>query len=240
VVVTVAIRLRGHARKILRATPRAGVLFTGIAFLPTQSGSISLSPPGVQLRAIEGLSSESQPSLNRPSLYGNFLPPAAAPDEALTFGFSWSAVGLTEPLGIESSISASLNGAVPDYTDQFGGGDTPAGSAATIGSGTPAAARTVCEPFSRQLQRVGEYWNDYSIGGSPVKLAGNLASDPTRGPTGDSPNVLPQGPAGAWCRPPLPFADSSPLASRAFWTPIILVLSAVGVLWLSRGVRLPP
>jgi hypothetical protein len=40
--------------------------------------------------------------------------------------------------------------------------------------------------------------------------------------------------------PPLPFADSSPLASRAFWTPIILVLSAVGVLWLSRGVRLPP
>lgn len=237
-VVTVPVSMRRRMLKFFRSTPRASVLLAGIASLPTQSGSISLLPPGAQLRAIEGVPKVPQPDAIEP--YGNFLPPAGGLEPALTFGFGWSLTGLADALGVDPIVSASLNGTVSDAADQFGVLGSATGPAATVGAAAPPATRTLCEQLPPQLQAFGEYWNNHSAGGRPVQLAANLSTDPTQDPSGDPSNLPRQGSAGAWCRPsPVPFADSSPLASRTFWTPIILVLCAIAVLWLSRGVGLP-
>lgn len=240
-VVTAAVRMLRGARWIWQSTPRAGVLLAGIASLPTQSGSISLLPPGAQLRAIEGLPSGPQMREIEPAPYGIFSQPAAGFAPALTSGFSWTLVGLAEAQGSDAIISASLNSALADAADLFGVADSAAGPSTTGATPTPAAIPTVCEQLPQQLQAFTEYWNNHSVSGPPVQLAVNLPTDPVRGPSGDPANLHWPGPPGAWCPPsPLPFTDSSPLANRAFWTPVAFLLSCVAVLWLSRGFRLPP
>ena len=220
------------------STPRASVLLAGIASLPVQSGNVSLLPPTAQLRTIEGVQKAPEPDGIEP--YGNFLPPAGGLKPALTFGFGWSLTGLAEALGVDPIVSASLNGTVSDAADQFGVLGVATGPAETVGAAASPVTRTMCEQLPRQLQAFGEYWNNHSAGGLPVQLAANPSMDPTQGPSGDPSNLPRQGSPGAWCRPsPVPFAYSSPLASRTFWTPIILVLGAFAVLCLSRGVRLP-
>lgn len=239
--VKLAVKMHRHARRIWWSTPRASVLLAGIALLPTQSGSISLLAPREQLRAIEGLPGRPQVRAVGPSLYGDFVPPAGGLDPALTFGFSESLVGPAEAQGPDSVISASANGTVSDAADQFSVGGSATRLTEAVEAPTPVATGIVCEQLPQQLQAFGEYWNNHSVAGPPVRLSANISADPVRGPSGDPSNLPWPGPAGAWCRPlPLPFADSSPLASRAFWTPVAFVLFGIAVLWLSRGVKLPP
>jgi hypothetical protein len=236
VVVTLAVTMRWRARKTRRSTASAGVLLAGIGFLPTQSGSISLLPAQEQLRAIEGLST-GLPLAVESAPYGNFLSPAGGLDPALAFGFSPVAVGLGEAQGVDPAIGSTLS----DATERFGVGGSATGPSTMSGAVIPADTRNLCGQMPQQLQAFGNYWDHQLGGGPPVQLASNIATDPVQGSSGDPANLPWQGPAGAWCRPaPLPFAESSPLASRAFWTPVALVLSGVAVFWLSRGFKLPP
>jgi hypothetical protein len=220
---------------------RAGVLFAGIASLPTQSGSISLLPPNEQLRAIEGMQTE--PLWRKIELMpnGNFLPPAGGLAPALTSGFSWTMVGLAEAQGSDPPITASLNSAVSNPADLFGVAESAGGLSTIAAIPTLRAAPTMCEQLPQQLQAFTQYWNNHSISGPPVRFAEDPPTDPVRGPSGDPANLSWPGAPGAWCPPAaLPFApDSSPLANRAFWTPIAFLLSGLLVFWLSRGFKMP-
>jgi hypothetical protein len=240
-VVNLMANLRALLRRIEFPWPRAGVLFAGLASLPTQSGSISLLPPSEQLRAIEGTQREPLWRDIEPMPYGNFLPPTGGLAPALTSGFSWNLLGLAEAQGSDSIITASLNSAVADAAGLFGVASAAAGPLTTGTTPTLAGAQTVCEQLPQQLQTFTEYWNNHSVSGPPVSLAANLPTDPVRGASGDPANLAWPGPPGAWCPPStLPFApDSSPLANRAFWTPIAFLLSGLLVFWLSRGFKLP-
>jgi uncharacterized membrane protein YhaH (DUF805 family) len=100
---------------------------------------------------------------------------------------------------------------------------------------------------ARELQVGGEYWNGQAVSTSPVQFprgvfAGGDLANPlgSLGPAGDPANISGPGPAGSWCRPGAPpFSTSSPLASRAFWIVVIVVLVALAVFWLSRGFKVP-
>ena len=229
-----------HRARRTRSLPYASVLLAGIAVLPTQSGSISLLPPGQQLRAIEGLPSG---SAAQATPYGDFLSPTGSLNPALSFGFGWNAVGLSEIQGSDPTIMAFLNAAVSPGGAEFGVG---AGPAPDDTAGAPAGIHMVCEGLPWQLQAGGEFWNTQAVSVTPVQFpwgqfASNALGDPTQGPSGHPSNVSAPDPAGAWCRPPaVPFAQSSPLMSRTFWMPIGIVLLGIAVLWLSRGVKLPP
>jgi hypothetical protein len=254
VVVTAGPKAPRAARRVWRSIPRAGVLLAGIVFMPPQSIGNSLLHSGNQLSAVEELAREPQLRGIQPARSGSefgvkagsqyrtnfpFPPATAGLSPAQTYGFSWSLVGLGEAQGSDPVIGAALASAVSSGNEQFGVSASSADR--LVGAvGPEAVARAVCEQVPQQLQASGLYWNDHSVGGPPVRFAASVSTDPIRGPSGDPANLRWPGPVGEWCRPPaLPFGDSSPLANRAFWTPIVFVLLGVAVLWLSRGVRLP-
>jgi hypothetical protein len=217
----------------------AAALFAGIAVLPTQSGGISLLPPRLQLRTIDESSSGSQ----LPP-YGNFVPPGL-PDPALPFAFSSRSFGVPRIWGSDPNMPALLNFSVSVDVNEFGIDQNTADALPNIDVAAPGGIKVVCEQMPQEMQAGGEFWNTQAGSGWPVqfplrRFAPNTLSDPTQGPSGDPSNVTARGPAGGWCRAPtLPFADSSPLASRVFWTPIVFVLFVITVFWLSRGFKLP-
>ena len=160
--------------------------------------------------------------------------------------------GATGPPAMGASSSAlagQLDGTVSTATDQFG---VVGGPAWTVRRVAPGSLQIVCNAqMPLQLQAGGEFWSAQAISAAPGQFpaAEFIASsyvnpdnlgDPTLDPRGDRSNLSLPGPEGAWCQaPPVRFDQSSPLASRTFWTPFALVLAGVGVLWMSRGVRLP-
>ena len=225
---------------IMVQLPRATVLLAAVAVLPTQSGSISLLPPRLQLRAIAGSSS----GLQLPP-FGNFVPPSGLPDPALAFAFRSRSMGVPRTWGSDPSMAARLNFNVSVDDNEFGLDQDRADALPTIGMAVPGGIQAVCEQAPQELQAGAEFGNTRAGSGWPVQFplhqfAPNALSDPTQGPSGDPSNVAAPGPAGAWCRAPsLPFVDSSPLASRVFWTPIAFVLFVITVFWLSRGFKLP-
>lgn len=190
------------------------------------------------------------PGANGFTIGGGEAPGAAAagwPNPSSSLVFGQGAIGSTEMQGFGSTISRLVDGSAG--TDEFGvgRGPVPRARGAALGS-----IQIMCDAqLPAQLQVGGEFWSAQAVSAAPVQFpprefTGNLLAnpdslgDPTLGPSGDRSNLSPPGPAGAWCRPPpVPFAYSSPLAGRVFWTPFALILAAMAVLWLSRGVRLP-
>jgi hypothetical protein len=202
----------------------AATMLAGIAFLPSKPGTISLLPEEMQRQVV-----------GTPS-YGSFLPSTNQLDPSLSFQFSTSPEAQLATQGSDPVVTGFVSGAVlaPDNALGLGGGATS--FAPTIISGE--GVQTACGELARQLQSLGKYWNGRTVSGMPGLLAANSAAVSGGG---NSSNLSLEGRAGAWCRPaPVPFADSSPLASRAFWQPIAVVSFGVVVFWLSRGVRLPP
>jgi hypothetical protein len=240
VVVTVTNRMRQRARGIWPSLPRATLLLAGISILPTQFGGISLMPAGAQLRPTEQLRTGMQARAINPLSYLEFVPATGQLDPSLRFSFSWSDAGLAQTQGSDPAITVLLNSAVLATPEEFGVGGSTVGSAPTARTGARAWTLIACEQLAEQLQTGGEHWNTISTSSTPVQLTANIPAHPIQGSTGYLYNLASQGPAGAWCRPgPLPFAYSGPLANRAFWTPIAVVLFGVAVLWLSRGIKLP-
>jgi hypothetical protein len=241
VVVKITNRMRQGAGRTRSSLPCVTVLLAGISILPTQSDGISLMPAGAQLHAIEQLRTGLQTRAIKPLSYLEFVPPQGQLDPSLTFSFNWSDAGLGQTQGSDPAVTALLNSTVSTTPEEFGVGG---GSAPTAREGAPTWTRIACEQLAEQLpdqlQTGGERWNTNSAASPPVQLAANIPAYSIQGPTGYLSNLPSQGPVGAWCRPgPLPFASSGPLANRAFWTPIAVVLFGAAVLWLSRGVKLP-
>jgi hypothetical protein len=224
---------------------RATVLLGGIAILPTQSGNISLLSSEAQLRAIEGLVSGSQIAL---PLYGDFTSPAGSPDPALSFAFSANALALLQNQGSDPAVAASINRSVTLGADEIAEGR--GGSVPTVRGAASGEMHAICsvDQTETQLQGGGEFWTTQAVSATPVRfpsgvfLGNSLIADPLAlGPTGDRSNLQSPGPAGSWCRPgPVPFSQSSPLESRAFWIIVFFPLVAGFVFWLSRGVKLHP
>ena len=222
------------------------VLLAGAALIPGPADNASSLPLTLQLGALYGSTALSPPP-TAPLAFGDvapleFLPPAALPATAglalsLPSDFSWTAPPLAPALVPGPTTDG---GAAPPFAAD--GGPTAPAVALPVGAG---AVRSACAPVVQQLQAAGRYWNAVSVGAPPVRLSPPPRAiaplvDPIRGPGGDRTNVSAPGPAGAWCRPPpVPFAESSPLAGRGFWLPVAVALFGVTVFWLSRGLRMP-
>ena len=229
-----------HARRYCWSLSRATVLFAGIAVLPTQPGSISLWSSGAE-------------HAMAPTDYCSFAAPIGLADRAWSFAFGWSAVGpMPQTQGSDPAVTALLYGTVFASAEQYGvggGGPPPTVRGAAPGSGI----HPVCidDETAMRLQAGGKFWTAQAMSGAPVQFplgvfsgsaldVANPLGDPTIGPSGDRSNLLPPGLAGAWCRPlPVPFAQSSPLASRTLWVWIVALLVMVFVFWLSRGWKMP-
>lgn len=210
----------------------AAVLLAGIGLLPGQPARIPLL--------------ETPPRL--PAHYGDYIPgtqqleptmwlPSTAPLAGLPGG---GLAGLPQEQGSDGFTTGMINGALLDPSDETGMGS----GASRSGPIVPAAPEGVswfgCEQMPAQVRTGGLYWNGQTSLSVPAVLAPNVPGDPVAGPTGDPSNLVAEGRAGAWCRPaPLPFADSSPLANRAFWLPVAILLIGICLFILSRGVKLP-
>jgi hypothetical protein len=164
---------------------------------------------------------------------------------------TWSTVGpRPETLSPDPAVTALLREAVSADAEEFG---VRGGSVPTIRGAAPWGSQWVCgdDQLAVRLQDGGQFWIAQGVRAAPVQfppgvLTGsfleiaNSLGNPTQGPGGDRSNLPPPGPAGAWCRPvPVPFDQSSPLASRTFWLPVIVVLVGFVVFWSSRGLRMP-
>ena len=245
-VVRVAVAMGRHPNSARWSLTRATALLGGIAILPTQSGNIALLSPQAQLRAIEGVTSGSQMAAIAPSLYGDFVSPTGSPDPALSFAFAAIPLGLPQNQGSDPAVAASINRSVSPGADEIAEGRGRPVSALT--GAVPGGIHAICsaDETETQLQGGGEFWTTQAVSATPVRfpsgvfLGNSLVSDPLAlGPTGDRSNLQPPGPAGSWCRPgPVPFSESSPLESRAFWIIVSLPLVAGFVFLLSRGVKL--
>jgi len=223
---------------VWRTLPSAVLMLAGAVVLPTPSADVS--PLSVQLRAIAG----SPQSLALPASelgYVTALPAAPLPPTA---GLGLS---LPSPFGWALDPIAGITTQV----DEAAAADASLAAATTIAAprlrrAAPGSIHIDCEWAAQTLQSGGEFWNTLPLGAMPNRLAppvrlGASLADPARGPSGDRSNLPPPGPAGAWCRPPpVPIADTSPLANRNFWIPALLVAFGVGVFWLSRGLEMPP
>jgi hypothetical protein len=241
VVVMLIDRMRQNKRGTQPSLPRVSVLLAGISILPTQSGGISLLPAGAQLHAIDELRTGLQATETKPLSYLEFVPPAGQLEPSLKFGFSWSGAELPQTQGSEPAVTALLNSTVSASSDEFGVGGGAMGSVLTARAVAPAWTPISCEQLGDQLQTGGRRWNRISTSNTPVQLAENASAHRIQGSISYPSNLPSQSPGAAWCRPgPLQFASSGPLANPAFWTPIAVVLFGVAVLWLSRGVNLPP
>ena len=247
-VVRGAVAMGRHPSSNRWSLPRATVLLGGIAILPTQSGNISLLSPEAQLRAIEGLTSGSQMAAIAPPLYGDFASPAGSTNPALSFAFDANALGLPQNQGSDTAVGASIHRSVSPGADEIAEGR---GSPVPTDRGAvPRGIHAICsaDQTEIQLQGGGEFWTTQAVSATPVRfpsgvfLGNSLVADPLAlGPTGERSNLQPPGPAGSWCRPgPVPFSQSSPLESRAFWIIVFFPLVAGFVFWLSRGVKLHP
>ena len=244
-VVRVAVAMRRHASSDRWSLPRATVLLGGIAILPTQSGNSSLLSAEAQLRAIEGLASGSQMAAIAPPLYGDFASPAGSPDPALSFAFAADELGLPQNQGSDPAVAASINHSVSPGADEIAEGR--GGPGPTVRRAAPGGIHAICsaDQTEVQLQGGGEFWTTQAVSATPVRfpsgvfLGNSLVANPLAllGPTGGRSNLQLPGPAGSWCRPgPVPFSESSPLESRAFWIMVSLPLVAGFVFLLSRGV----
>ena len=211
---------------------RAAFLFAGFGFLPSQ-------PAGIPL-----LLTLPQPS----PLYGDYTPSTQqfettlwfAPNATLAELPGGGLAGLPQEQGSDGFISGTINNALLDPEDQAGVGTSPDGFGLSIAAAPDGATEYGCGQLPGQIQSGGQYWNIRTSGRVLASLAANAPGDPVEGPTGDPSNLLAEGPASGWCRPrPLPFTYSSPLASRAFWIPVAVLLLGAGLFLLSRGVRLP-
>ena len=207
---------------------RAATMLAGIGFLPSQPATVSLLPREMQRQVVGSPSN------------GSFPQSANQLDPLLSFQSGTSLEGQSGKQGSDSAVATLVNGTVLGADNALGDNTLGLGGSATSFApaiNSPAGVRAACEGLVGQLQSAGNYWNGQTVSGIPGLLA---ATSTAVSMGGNSANLSPEGRAGAWCRPaPLPFTESSPLASRAFWQPIAVVSFGFMVFWLSRGIKLP-
>jgi len=224
------------------------------AFLPpTQltfsSGSSAIGP--MPMSQSMGLDPAASTMLN--NILQEGLLPGGDSAGSEEFGVGWS--GAVIPLNGDvvglSGAGIASSGVVAGVT---GGMSSATSAVGTLPATTSAGGlQPVCsdDQLAKQLHDSGAVWNGEGADASPVSFpprvfagskinSANALGDPTLGPSGDRSNLVKLGPAGAWCRPaPTPFSQTSPLTSRLFWIPIIVLFVSFVVFWLSRGLKMP-
>jgi hypothetical protein len=188
-----------------------------------------------------------------PTTYGNFALPIGSPDPAW-FAFEWNTVGLWET---DPSLTASIHATISAETEEIDlGGPVSHGRGGPVSHSRTAARggiHPICDEnqLPKRLQAGMEFWDAQARSIAPVQLPSgifaassllnaNFLGDPISGPSGERSNLPSPGPAGAWCRPgPVPFFESSPLARRVLWMPVIVILAIFVLFWLSRGMKMP-
>ena len=154
-------------------------------------------------------------------------------------GASGAGVGSSQAGAASSGIVVGLSGGVPTISG--------AGALPTISKAGGILPECSDDQLEKKLQSGSEFWSAQAAKAIPVQFprgvfTGGEVGNPLGGlgPRGNPSNVRQPGPAGSWCRPgATPFSESSPLASRTFWIPIAIVLIALVVFWLSRGMKMP-
>jgi hypothetical protein len=250
VVAGFAVAARCRARRIVSSLPRAAVLFAGLAVPPPQFGGVSVLSPEQQLRAIAGLAGVSQIQLPAiaPQAYEASVSSSNSSDSSLPSAFNPSSLGLLTMQKPSPAVTTSLDNTLLADAGQSAaaGGPVPATGGRAPRGGINAACSS--SPLTARLQTGGAFWTAQGVSAAPIGFppgvfTGSVAANANPlalGPGGDRSNLPSPGPAGDWCRPPpVPFARSSPLASRIFWTPVAVVLAGIVVFWLSRGVKTP-
>jgi hypothetical protein len=185
-----------------------------------------------------------------PKKFGIATNPLGTPDLSLSIAFGWAQAGRPMPLnqGLDPAISAFLQNVVT--SSEADGTDISTASATDATRIAHTGDQPVCgDDFTAiRLQTASESWDKQALSGpvaqfplGVMKETTEAVEDPTGiGPLGNRANVQKPGHAGAWCRPlPLPFSESSPLASTMFWIMVGLAAMIVIVFWLTRGVKLP-
>jgi hypothetical protein len=180
--------------------------------------------------------------------YGDYTPTTQQVEPILRFppnatlaGLPGGALaGLPQEQGSDGFISRTINNALLESDGEAVAETNPAGSARRVGAAPDSVAQNGCEQLPGQIRSGAEYWNGRAIGRLPAVSPSSVTGDRVEGAAADPSNLLTKARAGAWCRPrAVPFANSSPLASRAFWLPAAILLTGVSLFLLSRGVRLP-
>jgi hypothetical protein len=214
-------------------------------------GALRRLLPSLQLSRIDELAGGSQAREIFPSGFGTSVSPIGSPNPALSVAFGWSETGVLQTQGLEPAAYGLLTGLGSTGAGVFGLDDDS--SALITGGADPSGIRAVCSDnqTAMRLQAGGTFRPAQVRTAAPVQLPpgvfggrsldiNNSLGDPIDGPSGDRANLPPRGPTGAWCLPgPVPFSQSSPLASRAFWTPFALAFVGVVVFLLSRGAKIP-
>jgi hypothetical protein len=216
-----------------------------------QDGALKRLVPSLQLSTIEELAGGSEARAISPVDLSTSVSPIGSADSALSVAFGWSAIGMLQTQGLEPAAYRRLIGTGSAGAEAFGLGDD--GSVPASDGAAPSGIHAVCSDnkTAMRLQASGDFRPAQIPTAAPAQFPpgvfsgsslaiNNSLGDPIDGPSGDRSNLAPPGPTGAWCLPaPVPFSQSSPLASRAFWTPFALVFVGVVVFVLSRGVKIP-
>jgi len=216
-----------------------------------EDGALKRLLPSLQLSTIEELAGGSQAREISPSGFGTSVSTIGSPDPAMSVAFGWSETGLLRTQGLEPAAYGLIIGTGSTDAETLGLGEDS--SAPTADGAAPSGIHAACgdNQTAKRLQAGGDFRPTQIPTAAPVQLPPGVFTgsslnitkslgDPIDGPSGDRANLSPPGPAGAWCLPaPVPFSQSSPLASRAFWTPFALVFVGFVVFLLSRGVKIP-
>lgn len=219
-----------------RGSWRATTLLLGMAILPTQPDSISVLPAQPRIETIAPLQlffSLGQTGVSLPAntqLDPNPIAPFDPSMGSLLGGLP----------GLPSSDAAAMGVPSDDGADAqaIDGGSGPALLSVHAAAAMPTAQNGVCAQLTETPAPGGSYWNSQAGSAMPSLLAASSTIAAVAPASGMPIQLSAPGSAGVWCRPgPVPI--SSPLASRHFWAPVLILLFGLIVFWITRGFALP-
>jgi hypothetical protein len=220
-----------------RGSWRATTLLLGMAILPTQPDSISVLPRQVGIVTIVPL--QPFPSLRQSDVSSSHAPATTQLDPNAIIPFDPSMSSLP---GLPSSDFAAMgvpseNGADAQAID---GGSAPAPLSVYAAAAKLAAQKGECAQLTETPAPAGSYWNSHAGSAMPSLLAASKSIAAVTPASGMPTQLSALGSSGVWCRPgPMPIEDSSPLASRTFWAPVLILIFGLIVFWITRGFALP-
>lgn len=244
-------------RNMLRASRQVcfgAVLLAGNGGQSVQFGGVQWMPGWLQTQGIEALLWDSelrsmgiQPQQTRAGaaiLNTEFVPPSVLPTLGLPAPSKQDTFALP-PAQAASPTTGLGDATVPAATGAFALPRVPVAKVIDEASGN---VQVLCDAqLPRLLQAGGQFWSRQAVSVPPAQFAPasplpnpEPLEDPAFTPSANRSNLILSSLAGAWCRPPpVPFAQTSPLATYAFWTPCIFLFAAAMAFWMSRGVAMP-
>jgi hypothetical protein len=210
-----------------------------MAILPTQPDSISALPRQRGIVTIAPL--QPFPSLGKSGVSSGYAPATTAtqldPNAVAPFDPSTGSLPSFPRNDFAAMGVLSDDGA---DAQAINGGSAPAPLSVDAAAPMPAAQKGVCAQLADTPAPGGSYWNSQAGSAMPSLLTAGRTIAAVAPASGILTQLPAPSSAGVWCRPgPVPIEDSSPLASRSFWAPILILLFGLIVFWITRGFALP-